>query len=53
MHTPLPEQHRCIDAISLPDNLLIRALAGAGKTSTLIMMAQATTDRILCLAFNK
>lgn len=52
-HLPLPEQQRCIDAISLPDNLLIRALAGAGKTSTLIMMAEATSERILCLAFNK
>lgn len=53
-HTPLPEQQRCIDAMPANDNLLVRALAGAGKTSTLIMMAEAVpATRILCLAFNK
>jgi len=35
------------------DNLLIRARAGAAKTSTLTLMAEAVNCKTLCLAFNK
>ena len=41
-------------ARSTKDNLLISALAGAAKTSTLVLLAKALpTTPILCLAFNK
>ena len=55
MHTPTPEQLAIIDAArSSADNLLVSALAGAAKTSTLVMLAEALPDiEILCLAFNK
>lgn len=54
-HQPTPEQSRIISAAtSTPDNLLISALAGAAKTSTLVMVAEALPDtRMLCLSFNK
>lgn len=53
--TPTPEQLACIEAAtSSEENLIISALAGAAKTSTLVMIAEALpTKRILCLAFNK
>ncbi len=53
--TPTPEQAAIIDAAkSTKDNLLINALAGAAKTSTLVMIAHALpTQPILSLAFNK
>lgn len=55
MHTPTPEQALCIEAATSSDqNLIINALAGAAKTSTLVMIAEALpSTRILCLAFNK
>lgn len=54
-HTPTLEQQAVIDAaLASEDNLIISALAGAAKTSTLVMIAQALkTKSILCLAFNK
>jgi superfamily I DNA/RNA helicase len=54
-HTPTPEQQLIISAVtSSSSNLLISALAGAAKTSTLILIAQALpTIPILSLAFNK
>lgn len=54
-HQPTPEQSAVIlAATSTPDNLIISALAGAAKTSTLVMVAEALSDtKILCLAFNK
>jgi DNA helicase II / ATP-dependent DNA helicase PcrA len=54
-HTPTPEQQAVIDAaLASEDNLIISALAGAAKTSTLVMIAQALKNKsILCLAFNK
>lgn len=54
-HTPTEEQLAIIEAArSTNDNLLISALAGAAKTSTLVMIAEALPDKeILCLAFNK
>lgn len=53
--TPTPEQAAIIAASrDTTDNLAVIARAGAAKTSTLIMIAEAIpkTD-ILCLAFNK
>jgi len=53
--SPTPEQVACIEAAaSTKDNLLISALAGAAKTSTLVLMAAALpSEKILCLAFNR
>jgi hypothetical protein len=53
--TPTPEQLSCIEAAtSTKDNLIIHALAGAAKTSTLVMIANAVKDiPTLALAFNK
>lgn len=53
--TPTDEQLAIREAaVSTSDNLLVRALAGAAKTSTLVLLAEALPDtRILCLAFNK
>lgn len=54
-HIPTEEQRACIDAaVTTDDNLIIQALAGAAKTSTLVMLAEALpTTQMLCLAFNK
>ena len=53
--TPTPEQAAIVTAATqTDDNLLIEALAGAAKTSTLVLIAEALPDvEILCLAFNK
>lgn len=53
--TPTEEQLAIVEAArSSEDNLLISALAGAAKTSTLVLIAEALPDKeILCLAFNK
>ena len=56
MHTPTPEQQAIIDAaVHTHDNLLLNALAGAAKTSTLEMICNALppTEPVLSLAFNK
>lgn len=55
MFTPTEEQQIIVDAAATTqDNLLVSALAGAAKTSTLVLIAQALpTTPILCLAFNK
>ncbi len=52
---PTEEQQAIIDAsINTDDNLIIVALAGAAKTSTLVMIANALHNRrSLCLAFNR
>jgi len=52
---PTPEQALILEATtSTQDNLLIQALAGAAKTSTLVMIAQSLPGRpIMSLAFNK
>lgn len=49
------EQEACTDAArNTQDNLIISALAGAAKTSTLVCMAEALKRYpTLCLAFNK
>lgn len=53
--TPTPEQSLIVEAAQTTEaNLLISALAGAAKTSTLVLIAEALPEtRILCLAFNK
>lgn len=53
--TPTHEQQAIIEAAkSTKDNLLINALAGAAKTSTLVMIAHALPGTpTLSLAFNK
>lgn len=53
--TPTPEQEAIVAAaVETKDNLIIEARAGAAKTSTLILIAEALPDiSILSLAFNK
>ena len=53
--TPTPEQTAIIEAASTTtENLAVIARAGAAKTSTLVMIAEALPAvSILCLAFNK
>ena len=53
--TPTPQQASCIAAAvdTMIKMLKIEACAGAGKTSTLTMMAEANTSPSLYLAFNK
>jgi superfamily I DNA/RNA helicase len=53
-HIPTAEQQLIIDAAKgTNDNLIVMALAGAAKTSTLVMIAEAVNTPMLCLAFNK
>lgn len=50
---PTPEQQLIKDAArSTKDNIIIHALAGAAKTSTLILLARALMVPILSVAFN-
>lgn len=52
--TPTEEQQAIIAEARTPDSLLINALAGAAKTSTLVMLAQGLPIvPTVCLAFNK
>lgn len=59
MHKPTAEQQSIIDAATgTTDNLIINAYAGAAKTTTLFLIADALAKsspkmEILCLAFNK
>src|SRR5690606_15559153 len=54
MLTPTEEQLAIIEAATkTEDNLIISALAGAAKTSTLVMVAEAVKSPMLCLAFNR
>ena len=52
---PTLEQQAIVEtAVTTKDNLLITALAGAAKTSTLVLVAEALPNvEILTLAFNK
>lgn len=54
-HAPTPEQAAILAAATeTEDNILVSALAGAAKTSTLVMLANAVEVRsALALAFNK
>lgn len=52
--TPTEEQLACINAVTdTHANIIIKALAGAAKTTTLVMIAEAVMRPMLCLAFNK
>lgn len=53
--TPTPEQSAIVEAArSTSSNLVIEALAGAAKTSTLVLIARALPNTpILAIAFNK
>jgi ATP-dependent DNA helicase UvrD/PcrA len=55
MVSPTEEQLAIVErARSTTDNILLSALAGAAKTSTLVLIAKAIPDtQMLCLAFNK
>lgn len=51
---PTPEQAAIIEAASQPQSLIVNALAGTGKTTTLTMLAKALPpEPALALAFNK
>lgn len=53
-HKPTDEQQAVIDAYTSGNNLVVEAVAGAGKTTTLKMAAAATPDRgCLYVAYNK
>lgn len=54
-HTPTPEQQAIIDFyLSRSEPLIINALAGAAKTTTLTMLAAADPGQtVLAIAFNK
>jgi superfamily I DNA/RNA helicase len=51
---PTPEQAAIIHAATQPQSLMVNALAGTGKTTTLTMLAKALPpEPALALAFNK
>ena len=55
---PTPEQRAIIDAVLTGEDVVVRALAGTGKTSTLKMIARrilrrSPDKRIVYVAFNK
>jgi superfamily I DNA/RNA helicase len=54
-YAPTEQQQQAIDALLSPvcRSLQLRACAGAGKTSTLVLMAEAYIAPSLYLAFNK
>jgi hypothetical protein len=53
-HPPTPEQQHAIDLAVTGDSLVIEALAGTGKTSTLEMVADAMPRKnVQYVAFNK
>jgi hypothetical protein len=52
-HKPTPEQQAVIDAYAAGESLVVVAVAGAGKTTTLKMAANATGRRALYVAYNK
>lgn len=49
----LEEQRRAIELFQLSEGLRIDAYAGTGKTTTLRLIADNTSDRGLYLAFNR
>lgn len=52
--TPTPEQLAILEAAKSPASLMINALAGTGKTTTLMLLANALpAEPTLALAFNK
>ena len=53
MLTPTAEQAACIDTFNNGDTMIIEALAGTGKTTSLKMIADGTRRKGLYAAFNK
>lgn len=54
MIDPTPEQQAILDRARSPESLLINALAGSAKTTTLVMLAaKLPMEPTICLAFNK
>jgi DNA helicase-2/ATP-dependent DNA helicase PcrA len=52
--SPTPEQEHILSLVTLTtSNLIINALAGSGKTTTLEMIQDALPPPVLCLAFNR
>ena len=52
--SPTPEQQKIVDASRRGESFKIDAKAGAGKTSTLVLIAEANpSSRIVYLAYNK
>lgn len=51
--TPTTEQTKALDLFGTGSDLVIQARAGAGKTSTLKLLAESTSGRGQYLAFNK
>jgi len=51
--TPTPEQLACLQLFQTGESFKIAAFAGAGKTSTLRLLAESTNRRGIYLAFNK
>lgn len=52
-HKPTDEQEQCLAHFATGESLAIEAGAGAGKTSTLVMMAKSTKRKGQYIAFNK
>lgn len=50
---PTKEQELIIEAAKLGENLAIQAMAGSGKTSTLVMVSNEVVKPSLYLAYNK
>lgn len=50
---PTPEQAAALDAFATRGNLVIEAAAGAGKTSTLKLLAASTAGRGIYFAYNR
>lgn len=50
---PTPEQQEAVEAFMTGDSLKVTAFAGAGKTSTLVQMANVRDGSGLYLAFNR
>lgn len=50
---PTKEQEQSLESFKLNRFTTIQARAGCGKTSTLILLAESTNEKIIYLAFNK
>ena len=50
---PTEEQQLALDAFETGDNVVIKAGAGTGKTSTLRLLADSTRDRGIYVAYNR
>lgn len=51
--TPSDEQQEIINQFQLDKNIKIEAVAGSGKTTTLLLLAKATTKKCLILTYNR